>query len=197
MSPVVWQAASLLLAYPGPDLYERRAVLREAAAGLERGPAAERLGAFLDHLDATPPAALAEHYVETFDLRRRCCLYLTYYRDGDTRRRGESLAALKRRYREAGVELDSRELPDFLPIVLEFAALHGGADLLAEHRAGLELLRLALLDRGSPYAAPVEAVCATLPGPSPRDRAEARRMARSGPPAENVGLEPFTLGATR
>jgi nitrate reductase delta subunit len=191
MTETVWQAASLLLSYPDRELYERRPMLREAAAGQER------LTAFLDHLDETPLERLAEHYVETFDLRRRCCLYLTFYTDGDTRRRGESLAALKQRYRDAGVELDSRELPDFLPIVLEFAALHGGVDLLTENRPGLELLRLALLDRGSPYAAPVEAVCATLPGPSPRDRAEALRLAKAGPPAEHVGLEPFTLGVPR
>ncbi|GAA2594880.1 nitrate reductase molybdenum cofactor assembly chaperone [Actinomadura fulvescens] len=187
----VWQAASLLLAYPDRGLYDRRPMLRGAVAALGTGRAAGRLTAFLDHLDATPLGRLAEHYVETFDLRRRCCLYLTYYRDGDTRRRGASLAVLKARYRTAGVELDSREPPDFLPIVLEFAALHGGAALLAEHRAGLELLRLALLDRGTPYAAPVEAVCATLPGPSPRDRAEAVRLAGSGPPAESVGLAPI------
>jgi nitrate reductase delta subunit len=188
---LVWQAASLLLSYPDEELYERRPMLREALGG---GQAAGRLAAFLDHLDAVPLRELAEHYVDTFDRRRRCCLYLTYYRDGDTRRRGGSLAELKGRYRAAGLELDSRELPDFLPIVLEFAALHSGEDLLIEHRAGLELLRLALLDRRSPYAAVVEAVCATLPGPSPRDRAEAMKLARSGPPAENVGLEPFGLG---
>ncbi|MQY09075.1 nitrate reductase molybdenum cofactor assembly chaperone [Actinomadura macrotermitis] len=196
MSPVVWQAASLLLGYPDEELYGRRAMLREAVAG------EERLTAFLDHMDAVPLDDLAAHYVETFDLRRRCCLYLTYYRDGDTRRRGGSLAALKGRYRAAGAELGTRELPDFLPVVLEFAALHGGADLLTEHRAGLELLRLALEDRGTPYALPVQAVCATLPGPSPRDRAEALRLAAAGPPAEHVGLEPFALepitrGATR
>ncbi|MEV5569908.1 nitrate reductase molybdenum cofactor assembly chaperone [Spirillospora sp. NPDC052269] len=190
--PAVWQAASLLLDYPGPALYERRPLLREAVGGLGRHDAAGRLSAFLDHMDATTPSALAEHYVETFDLRRRCCLHLTYYRDGDTRRRGASLVALKERYRAAGAEFaGGGELPDYLPVVLEFAALHGGADLLAEHRAGIELLRLALADRGSPYAAPVEAVCATLPGASPRDRAEALRLARTGPPAETVGLEPY------
>ncbi|MBW8482850.1 nitrate reductase molybdenum cofactor assembly chaperone [Actinomadura parmotrematis] len=191
MSALVWQAASLLLSYPDAALYERRAMLREAVAG------EPHLARFLDHLDAVALPELAAHYVEVFDLRRRCCLYLTYYTDGDTRRRGESLAALKARYRAAGAELDSRELPDFLPIVLEFAALHGGGALLTENRPGLELLRMALEDRGSPYALPVRAVCATLPGPSPRDRAEAQRLARSGPPTENVGLEPFTLGAPR
>ena len=66
-----------------------------------------------------------------------------------------SLAALKARYRARGVELDSTELPDFLPVVLEFAAttdLAAGLELLQEYRAGVELLRLALLDAATPYA---------------------------------------------
>ena len=97
------------------------------------------------------------------------------------------------------------ELPDFLPAVLEFAAtadLAAGLQLLQEHRAGIELLRLALLDAGTPYAGPVEAVCALLPGPSPADVAAAKALARNGPPREQVGLElaPFSLapaGGTR
>ena len=162
----------------------------------------ERLTAFLRHAAATPAVELAEHYVELLDRRRRCCLYLTWWSDGETRRRGGSLVALKQRYQAAGVELDSGELPDFLPAVLEYAAttdLADGLALLQEHRAGLELLRLALLDAATPYAAPVEAVCALLPGPSPADVAAAKALARSGPPREQVGLElaPFPTGGSR
>lgn len=88
------------------------------------------------------------------------------------------------------------------PAVLEYAAttdLVDGLTLLQEHRAGLELLRLALLDAGTPYAAPIEAVCALLPGPSPADVAAAKALARSGPPREQVGLElaPFPAGGAR
>jgi nitrate reductase molybdenum cofactor assembly chaperone NarJ/NarW len=89
------------------------------------------------------------------------------------------------------------ELPDFLPVVLEFAAttdLAGGLELLQAHRAGIELLRLALVDIGTPYAAPVEAVCALLPGTSPADVAAAKALARTGPPCEQVGLEPAPGG---
>jgi len=159
------------------------------------------LTAFLDAAAATPPTRMAEHYVEVFDTRRRCCLYLTWWSDGETRRRGGALAALKARYRTAGVELDTTELPDFLPAVLEFAAtadLAAGLQLLQEHRAGLELLRLALLEAATLYAAPVEAVCALLPGPSPADVAAAKALARTGPPREQVGLElaPFPAAST-
>ena len=168
MTAAVWSAASRLLCYPDAELYAAPPPL----AGFPWMPLPD----------------LARHYVETFDLRRRCCLYLTYYRDGDTRRRGASLAALKARYRQAGLELVGGELPDFLPVMLEHAAATSSGDLLAEHRPGLELLRMALADRESPYTRVVEAVCATLPGPAPRDRAQALRLAQTGPPTETVGV---------
>jgi nitrate reductase delta subunit len=197
---VVLQAASVCLQYPDDTVLSRLPLVRAAVDALPGGRARERLTAFLDAAAATPPTRLAQHYVEVFDQRRRCCLYLTWWTDGETRRRGGALATLKQRYRGAGMELDTTELPDFLPAVLEYAAtgdLADGLALLQEHRAGVELLRLALLEAGTPYAGPVEAVCALLPGPSPADVAAAKALARSGPPREQVGLELAPFGATR
>ncbi|MGD9528670.1 nitrate reductase molybdenum cofactor assembly chaperone [Pseudonocardia sp.] len=194
---IVLQAASVCLQYPDDHVRATLPLVRAAVAELPDGRPRERLTAFLDATgdaagDTAGMGALAEHYVGLFDRSRRCCLYLTWWTDGETRRRGGALAALKARYRAAGVEPAGRELPDFLPAVLEYAAtadLADGLALLQEHRAGVELLRLALLEAGSPYAAPVEAVCALLPGPSPEDAAAARALARSGPPREQVGLD--------
>jgi len=197
---VVLQAASLLLQYPDNRLYTQLPVLAAAVESLPAGTPRERLHVFIGHVETTAPAVLEQHYVEVFDLRRRCCLYLTWWTDGDTRRRGMAMARLKELYRAHGLELTSSELPDFLPVVLEFAAtgdLPAGLELLQEHRAGIELLRLALTEADTPYVAPVEAVCALLPGPSPADRAAAMQLARSGPPREEVGLEPFSVAPTR
>lgn len=195
---IVFQAASLLLDYPGPDLWERRGLLADAVRGLPRGTARDALGRFLAHAESTGPGELAAHYVDTFDLRRRCCLYLTYYTDGDTRRRGGSLAALKARYRTAGwAPPASGELPDYLPLVLEFAARCDPAEgtaILREHRAGIETLHLALTARGTPYADVVAAVRAEL-GAAPADAVRtALRTARGGPPRETVGLETYQIG---
>ncbi|MHA6620701.1 nitrate reductase molybdenum cofactor assembly chaperone [Pseudonocardia sp. DLS-67] len=199
---IALQAASICLQYPDEPVRQLHPLLRGAVDALPPGRPRDRLTAFLDHAALTPPGTLAEHYVAVFDRRRRCCLYLTWWSDGETRRRGGALAALKQRYRAAGVELAGGELPDFLPAVLEYAAttdLADGLALLQEHRAGVELLRLALVDAATPYAAPVEAVCALLPGPSPADVAAAKALARSGPPREEVGLEltPFPTGGPR
>ncbi|GAA0919052.1 nitrate reductase molybdenum cofactor assembly chaperone [Pseudonocardia zijingensis] len=199
---VVLQAASVCLQYPDDPVRQLFPLVRDAVDALPPGRPRERLTAFLDHVAATPAAALAEHYVEVFDRRRRCCLDLTWWSDGETRRRGGALAAIKQRYRAAGVEFTGGELPDFLPAVLEYAAtadLADGLALLQEHRAGLELLRLALVEAATAYAAPVEAVCALLPGPSPADVTAAKALARTGPPREQVGLDlaPFPTGGRR
>ncbi|SHK02226.1 respiratory nitrate reductase chaperone NarJ [Pseudonocardia thermophila] len=200
-SAVVLQAAAVCLQYPDDEVLAMLPLVHRAVDELDPGRPRERLGSFLGFATRTAPAALAEHYVETFDRRRRCCPYLTWWTEGETRRRGVALAGLKARYRAAGFTLTGAELPDFLPVVCEYAAtvdLADGLALLQAHRAGLELLRLALTDAGTPYAGPVEAVCALLPGPSPTDVAAARRLARTGPPREQVGLDlaPFTPGGS-
>jgi nitrate reductase delta subunit len=196
----VLQAASVCLRYPDGHVTPLLPLVRAAVSTLPVGAPRTRMTAFVDAAEAMAASRLAEHYVSVFDQRRRCCLYLTWWSDGETRRRGASLAALKQRYRAAGMELDSTELPDFLPAVLEYAAtgdLVDGLALLQEHRAGLELLRLALHDATSPYADVLEAVCALLPGPSPTDVAAAKALARTGPPREQVGLELAPFGGSR
>jgi nitrate reductase delta subunit len=186
-----YKLASVLLQYPTRALFDG---LDELDAAARSAPRAARghLAAFLAWLRATPPHEVAQHYVETFDLRRRSALYLTYYRHGDTRRRGMALLAFKTAYRAAGLEPDGAELPDYLPVVLDFAAVApAGEELLRRHRADLELLRRALREAGTPYARLVDAVCAQLPRLGRRDLLRVRAAEQQGPPAEDVGLEPF------
>lgn len=187
-----WQAQSLLLGYPDEELLGRVGLLRRVCATLD-DRVGDPLRGFLDHLDRTPLPDLAADYVATFDHRKRCCLYLTYYAHGDTRRRGMALLALKQTYAAAGLRLTDDELPDHLAVVLEYAATEPrpGAELLGEHRAGLELLRLALRDGHSPWADVLDSVSATLPPLAGDQRTAVARLAAQGPPAEQVGLAPF------
>jgi nitrate reductase molybdenum cofactor assembly chaperone NarJ/NarW len=186
-----YKLASVLLQYPTMALFDGLGDLAEAASAApraSRGP----FGKFLEWLSRTSPDTVAMHYVETFDLRRRCALYLTYYRYGDTRKRGMAMLEFKAAYRAAGFEPVADELPDYLPLVLDFAALHPrGQQLLRAHRADLELLLRALRQAESPYADVVAAVCAQLPGLRKPDLARVARAWEHGPPAEEVGLEPF------
>lgn len=191
--PVVYQAASLCLSYPDDAVLSSAPVI--AAALRESAPSVEASFApLLMWWREATIEHIREAYVETFDMSKRHALYLSYWTDGDTRRRGMVLADLKQRYRDGGLAIDGTgELPDYVPLVLEFARYRpdDGAALLQEYRASLELIRIALAERDSPYAGVVAAVCATLPGRSPADRQQAMAMAAAGPPTESVGLEPY------
>lgn len=189
---VVWQSASLLLGYPDPELVAKVGLIQQALADAAPARLAEIEPLFV--FWAGIPLARAQNtYVDTFDLSRRQTLYLSYYTDGDTRRRGATLAAVKQRYRQGGAIVDTHgELPDYLPLILEYAARVDpidGAQLLQEFRRSLELLRLGLIECKSPYAGILTAICATLPGASPADRQAVMAMAAAGPPVETVGLD--------
>ncbi|WP_309112056.1 nitrate reductase molybdenum cofactor assembly chaperone [Saccharothrix sp.] len=189
---LVWRIAALLIDYPTEAVMAMLPDLRTAAASLP-SPA---LVSFIDHALSVGGGTLTQHYVETFDMRRRNCLHLSYYAYGDTRKRGMALLRFKHAYRVAGVELGEHELPDHLAVVLEFAAtvdFQGGRRLLVEHRPVLELIRLSLADSGSPYLAVLDAVCATLPALNSADRRKVAALAAEGPPEEDVGLEPFAM----
>ncbi|WP_020658802.1 nitrate reductase molybdenum cofactor assembly chaperone [Amycolatopsis benzoatilytica] len=186
--------ASVLLAYPDARLSEAAEELRAAVGEISHPEVRDRLSAFLGWLLTAEPLDVETHYVRTFDLRRRSGLYLTYYLHGDTRKRGIALLTLKQRYRAHGLRLADGELPDLLPVVLEFAAVAGPGDgeaPLRQHRRGLELLRCALEEAESPYRHVLDAVVAALPPLTPDDRAAVAALAVDGPPVESVGLAAY------
>jgi nitrate reductase delta subunit len=183
---------SVLLQYPTVALFAGLDTLSAAVRATSPRRTREHLATFVDWLGRTEPEDVARHYVQTFDLRRRCALYLTYYRYGDTRNRGMALVEFKTAYRTAGFTPHEDELPDYLPMVLEFAALcDRGRRLLHGHRTDLELLHRALEATESPYAEVVAAVTASLPGLGRRELRQVLSAWQSGPPTEEVGLEPF------
>ncbi|MGB3697096.1 MAG: nitrate reductase molybdenum cofactor assembly chaperone [Gordonia sp. (in: high G+C Gram-positive bacteria)] len=188
---VIHQVAAWCLGYPDRQLFERLDLMQAALAEQPPGEPAQALQRFLAHAAATDRADLAQHYTDVFDLSRKQTLYLSYWSAGDTRRRGAVLAEFKQYYRDSGFLVDLHgELPDHLPIVLEFAALADpvrGTEALSDNRPALELIKFALADVDSPYTDVLAAVCATLPGQSPPDRAAALAMA-SPPDPETVGL---------
>jgi nitrate reductase delta subunit len=209
----VFGCASVLLSYPDERFAEDLDAVNDALGRLPDGPARAALHATAEWLAQMSPLEAAATYVETFDLRQGVCLYLTYYRHGDTRERGMALAALVDAFRGAGFGVVPGELPDYLPALLELAAAHpAGGSVLAEHRMALDALHLALVKADSPYGGAVAAVRDGLPGPTRKDRQALHRYRAEGPPSEKVGLEPFappeaiahgvtsqgvTMGATR
>jgi nitrate reductase delta subunit len=191
----VWAACSALLDYPTQELLDSL----DAIEGLV--PGNEALCGVIAHLRSRELRLLQEEYVQTFDHTRKCALYLTYFSYGDTRRRGVAMVQFKQAYRRAGVEFDPQEddeLPDHLCVVLQFGAevdAEGAWRLLNDHRAGVEMLRLALAawddGAGSPWLGVLQAVCGTLPELKGDEADAIRRLIEEGPPAEEVGLQGY------
>jgi len=155
-----------------------------------------QLVAAVDHLRSLSLIEASAQYAEVFDWKRRRTLFLTYYTAGDTRNRGMALLAFSDMYRAAGVIPPTRELPDHLAVLLEFAATvdeDAGYDQLRKHRTPIDMLHDGLLRASPIYAGVIAAVSATLPPATAADLKEARRLAMQGPPVESVGLEPFAL----
>lgn len=203
---LIHMACSILLDYPTPERYDHFDLIRSELRGAKfPTPVMTALDRFLDAPEVVSLQELEKHYVTIFDLKRRATMYLSYYLTGDTRKRGTALVRFTEAYRAGGCEVDRQELPDYLPMVLEFSATGDAqiaGQLLASHREGIELLRTTLESSASPYAGLVSALCMTLP---PIDQATKERYLRlitDGPPAEMVGatalgpLEPFTFGET-
>lgn len=190
---MMFRLVSQLLRYPDDLAPPEHEELAGAVYRLPPSAGRAHLERFLDWFVSAEPLELTSHYVETFDLRRRCSLYLTYYLHGDTRRRGMALLLLKQRYRAAGLVPPDDELPDFLPMVCEFAAFLGprGEAPLRQHREGIELIRAGLHDTNSRYAPVLDALAGLLPELSARERDSVAALALDGPPDEEVGLAPF------
>ena len=190
---ITYLAAAWCLSYPTAELVARAPMVR-AALGEFPG-AAQPFDLVLSQLEGTELMELQQHYVREFDLGKRHALHLSYWTDGDTRRRGEVLGAFKKVYRGQDTLVDTHgELPDFLPMVLEFAAtvdLAAGKELLARYRPSLELIKFGLLRDNLPHSEILQALCDSLPGASPADEQAVMRMAGFGPPTESVGLDPY------
>ena len=172
---VVFQLASLLIDYP-QKATDDLAPLQAAVAELPHGEVRAELEAFLDWSSATTPRAREETYVATFELGASACLYLTAHHAGDKRERGRRLLALRDLYRSHGFEPSTRELPDYLPLVLEYAAAAPVGHLVLQHeREALEELRHSLATHENPFEHVVAAVLSQLDGIQARPPQGGRR----------------------
>lgn len=97
---------------------------------------------------------ITQNYVRTFDFSKKSNLYLTYGQLGEERERGPALLKLKQIYEEEDMLLASEELPDYLPLVLEYVAVaeeNRGESLLLSFQSALEKVRDTLIESESPY----------------------------------------------
>ncbi len=188
-----WSIASALLRYPDEELMAALPAIRQAAL-TERVPHAQRVTELIDAWLARELTDLQAEYVEVFDMGRKTSLYLSWHQYGDQRQRGLVLLKLKRIYQEHGLAPVEDELPDWLPMILQFAAVAPapvGVDLLEKWRAPIELVRRCLRDRDRSQVVLLDLVSATLPKLGSSVGAAVEKLLAEGPPTEEVGLEPF------
>ncbi|MFN4003879.1 MAG: nitrate reductase molybdenum cofactor assembly chaperone [Hylemonella sp.] len=157
------RALARLLDYPHAHLREHldelAAVLQQAQA-LRANRRAELL-ALVRSLQLRDPIDVEADYVQLFDRGRRTALHLFEHVHGDSRERGPAMIDLTRTYEQAGLYLKPGELPDYLPVVLEFASTlppRQAREFLGETVHILQALFSALLAQHSPYASVLAAV---------------------------------------
>ncbi|WP_374447824.1 nitrate reductase molybdenum cofactor assembly chaperone [Stella sp.] len=168
-----FKVLSLLLSYPtdelqraAPDL--RAALVAEGLLSERRHPGLYRL---VDRLGADDLYELQERYVLLFDRTRSLSLHLFEHVHGESRDRGQAMVDLQTMYAEAGLFVAARELPDYLPLFLEFLAtrpMEGARELLGQPLHVLTALRERLERRQSDYApvfAALEALAETTASP--------------------------------
>ncbi len=158
------RALAMLLGYPDARLREHLLALDEAITAEAALPAARRaeVSALVGAMRRTDPIELESRYVELFDRGRATSLHLFEHVHGDSRDRGPAMIDLIKTYETAGVYMDhSRELPDHLCVILEFASTQEPAtarDFLGEMAHILKAIFSALRERDSAYATLVGAV---------------------------------------
>lgn len=152
---------SELLQYPDEALVQSAQALRNHLASSYNGSSGTGCRKLLQHLEATPLISLQEEYVQTFDLQPSTCLNLTFHECGDSKIRGAALAELGQLYRSAGYEPSTTELPDFLPLMLEFLSVcstETALRILERYEKQIQGLAQRLHESGSPYADLLEAL---------------------------------------
>jgi nitrate reductase delta subunit len=180
---------SALLCYPQADI---QAALSEMAEVLDQEnllPEREHraLRAFVNRLERTDLMELQERYVSTFDRGRALSLHLFEHIHGQSRDRGQAMVNLLEVYHRHGFELNARELPDYIPLFLEYLAQRptGEAlDTLADAMHVLSLLGARLAERGSDYHVAFDALAALVGEPA--EIADIRRQAATEGPDETV-----------
>ncbi|MFW2459492.1 nitrate reductase molybdenum cofactor assembly chaperone, partial [Burkholderia pseudomallei] len=164
----IYPILSALLTYPEQPLLD---ALPEIERALDAQPGARAaLAPLVESLRATPLIELQERYVATFDRTPSHSLHLFEHVHGESRDRGQAMVDLLDEYRRHGFEPVGSELPDYVPLFVEFlGAIAGdGDDAHAAHLLGDAIDVLAALGERlaraqSPYAGAFDVLRACSP----------------------------------
>lgn len=162
-SLLVLRALGALLSYPSAEIREALPEIAQVVTDTTLLRPADREGilALIAMLRGSDPMEAEERYVDLFDYSRATSLHLFEHFHGDARDRGQAMVELKRIYENGGFDLSPRELPDYLPVLLEYLScrdLAEARDMLGECADILRRIGEALAQRRSPYVAVLQAL---------------------------------------
>jgi nitrate reductase delta subunit len=199
------RALSALLVYPDAEVRAALPEIAEAIRGTRSINAQQKddLLALVDEIATSDPLEAEGRYVDLFDRGRRTSLNLFEHVHGDGRQRGPAMLELKQRYLDAGMQPVADELPDHLPLLLEYLSCRDFAetkDTVGEIAHILRVIGNTLLQRGSRYAGVMAALLALggekgldahapVPPPEDIDRAWEEKPAFA-PPEPNPAVTP-------
>lgn len=196
---------SALLNYPTAELKQAIPELRGVVdgEGIVAGDASCTLDRLLDDIESKDLYDLQERYVLLFDRTRSLSLHLFEHVHGESRDRGQAMIDLKTLYESNGLAISATELPDFLPLFLEYLStrpLAEAAETLGQTAHILSALAERLAKRGSPYEAAFQALLA-IAAAKPDDSDVAELLQEPDPdPSDLTTLdaawedEPVTFG---
>jgi nitrate reductase delta subunit len=155
----LYKILSVLLQYPEQELIDNLPEIKEWVNDTADINNQERslLQAYLNQLENSPLIDLQADYVKTFDMVPEHSLHLTHHLFGDDKNRGPALIDLGELYKDYGVEVleSANELPDYLPLILEFAAYLDSSEstvFLSDAKKVFGVLMDNLKKAASPYA---------------------------------------------
>ncbi len=170
---------SVLIDYPRDELWLNKEELLEAVEDVQISKARRKqLSQFVMQLLEQPPMEAQEAWLGLFDRGRAMSLLLFEHIHGESRDRGQAMVDLMQTYKDNGFELSAKELPDYLPLMLEYLSLRPDSevvDWLTHTGHILELLAARAAERGSAYACVLEILAEY--GQTPRDLSLVRKRA--------------------
>ena len=155
VSNKLYKTISILLQYPDQDLQQCVSELESYTGLMPAGKAQRVIANFLDYLKSEPMLKLQQNYTAAFDLSPSTTLNMTYHLFGDGEKRAGMMVLLQQRYHAAGYDGPANDLPDYLPLMLEFLALCPDLsmmDVFWQCCAGLDGLVDRLREVARPYA---------------------------------------------
>lgn len=118
----ILQEFSLMLLYPQERRLKQQDFPLIELYSESNKQISENMNRFFDYISELTLLQQQEYYVQTFDFSKKTPLHMTYVKYEDAKERGQILVQLKLMYAMCGLELDSKELSDYLPLMLEFLA---------------------------------------------------------------------------